>query len=356
MSLTRVQTISLKTHTPARQSTCWNGTAIADVIVMSHKGTSWIAIIGVTGLWLWSWTAWCQHAPRSGPYQVLTVERVALHDATRDKNIPLKIYYPDAVGQFPVIIFSHGALASKDAYWALGQYWASFGYVSIHPSHGDSIADNGFRGTLRQALSDPHGWENRPKDVSFILDSLAHVENFVPQLAGKLDLRNIGVAGHSFGAYTAALIGGTTILLPGKHGPQSFADPRVTAVVLLSPQGEGIMGLTADSWKNLRIPMLLMYGSRDFGPFGEAPVWRSEAFAKAPPDNKYELEIEGATHMGFTGPSATRGHSDQVFQCVKLETLAFWNAYLKQDPDAREYITSHGLQQFSGDAARFANK
>jgi predicted dienelactone hydrolase len=324
--------------------------------VVSDKATSWIAIIAGILVCLWSGTVWCQYAPTSGPDKVLTVENIVLHDPARNKNIPIKIYYPAGIGQFPVIIFSHGALASKDSYSGLGQYWASYGYVSIHPSHADSVADCGFRGTLRQAISDPRAWENRPEDVSFIIDSLAHVETFAPQLVGKLDLRHIGVGGHSFGAYTAGLIGGTTILLPGKAGPQSFADKRVSAIVLLSPEGEGILGLSAHSWDVLRVPMLLMYGSRDFGPFGEEPVWRSEAFAKGPAGNKYEVELEGGTHMGFAGIFQNGGHRDQVFQCAKLETLAFWDAYLKQDSKAREYVESHGLQKFSGDAARFANK
>jgi len=322
---------------------------------VSRRQPSWIAI-AVSLVCLWSGTIWCQYAPTTGPYKVLTVDKIVLHDPARDKNIPIKIYYPGAVGRFPVIIFSHGALASKDAYSGLGQYWASYGYVSIHPSHADSIADSGFRGSLRQALSDPRAWENRPKDVSFIIDSLAHVETFAPQLVGKLDLRHIGVGGHSFGAYTAGLIGGATILLPGTTSPQSFADKRVTAVVLLSPQGEGILGLTAHSWDVVRQPMLLMYGSRDFGPFGEQPVWRSEAFAKGPAGNKYEVELEGGTHMGFAGLLPTEGHHAEVFQCAKLETLAFWDAYLKQDPKAMQYVESHGLQKFSGDLARFANK
>jgi dienelactone hydrolase len=323
---------------------------------LSPRQPSWIVIIAVILVCLWSSSVWCQYAPTSGPYKVLTVENLVLHDSARNKSIPIKIYYPAAVGQFPVIIFSHGALASKDSYSGLGQYWASYGYVSIHPSHADSIADSGFRGTLRQALSDPRAWENRPEDVSFIIDSLAHVEKFAPQLAGKLDLGHIGVGGHSFGAYTAGLIAGTTIVLPGKSGPQSFADKRVSAVVLLSPQGEGVLGLSAHSWDAVRVPMLLMYGSRDFGPFGEEPVWRSEAFAKGPAGNKYEVELEGGTHMGFAGLLPGEGHHVEVFQCAKLETLAFWDAYLKQDPKAMEYVESHGLQKFCGDSARFANK
>jgi predicted dienelactone hydrolase len=325
------------------------------IFVVSRKRPGWIAVFAVI-LVSWSSPVWCQYSPTSGPYKVLTIQHILLHDPERNKTIPIKIYYPSAAGQFPVIIFSHGALASKDAYSGLGEYWASYGYVSIHLSHADSVADSGFRGTLRQALGDPLAWENRPEDVSFIIDSLARVDNFAPQLVNRLDLHHIGVGGHSFGAYTAALIGGARILLPGKAEPRSLRDNRVSAVVLLSPQGEGIMGLNAHSWDAVRVPMLLMYGSLDFGPFGEPPVWRSEAFAKSPAGNKYEVELEGGTHMGFAGLVRDRDHRVAVFQCAQIETLAFWDAYLKQDPKARQYLDSHGLDKFSGDIARFANK
>ena len=323
---------------------------------MSRKRPGRIAVFAVIFIFVWSSPVWSEYTPTSGPYKVLTIENILLHDPARNKTIPIKIYYPSAAGPFPVVIFSHGALASKDAYSGLGEYWASYGYVSIHLSHADSVADSGFHGTLRQALSDPLAWENRPEDVSFVIDSLAHVENFAPQLVSRLDLHHIGVGGHSFGGYTAGLIGGAKILLPGKAEPRSFADARVSAIVLLSPQGEGIMGLSAHSWDDVHVPMLLMYGSRDFGPFGEPPVWRSEAFAKSPAGNKYEVELEGGTHMGFAGLVQDKEHRVHVFQCAQIETLAFWDAYLKQDSKAKQYLDSHGLENFSGDIARFANK
>jgi predicted dienelactone hydrolase len=293
-----------------------------------------------------------------GPYEVLTVERVVLHDDVRHKDVPLKIYYPDAPGPFPVIVFSHGALASKDGYAGLARYWASHGFVSVHPSHADSVADGGFRGTLHQAIEDPRGLENRPRDVSFVLDALAGAKRFAPQLAGKLDLGHVGVAGHSFGAYTAAAIGGATIHLPGRPGPVRLADPRAKAIVLLSPQGSGRLGLTADSWQDLRLPVLLVHGSRDFGPYGEPPDWRDEAFRRAPPGDKFDMEVEGATHMQCAAGGAwSRGRArDRLFECIAHETLAFWDAYLKESPEARRRLLAHAVGGCSADAARFASK
>lgn len=280
----------------------------------------------------------------AGPHRVLTIDQLVLHDAARNKNVPLKIYYPEGAGPFPVIVFSHGLYGSKDTYWALAQYWASYGYVCIHPSHADSRQDSGYRGTLRQAIADPHLWRSRPKDISFIIDSLPQIEKLAPTLKGKLDRGRIGVGGHSYGAYTSVAIGGATVQMPGAKSPVSFADKRVRAIAVLSPQGEGEMGLTAQSWENIRVPMLAMYGSRDFGTQRRPPTWRSQPFHGAPPGDKYDVEIEGATHFTFVGPMRKRGLQTPLFRCAKVETLAFWDTYLKEDEAAREYLAYEGLK------------
>jgi predicted dienelactone hydrolase len=255
-----------------------------------------------------------------------------------------------------VIIFSHGAFASREAYSALGEYWASYGYVSIHPSHADSMRDSGYRGTLRQVLRDSHLWRSRPKDISFVIDSLAQIEKLAPALKGRLDRARIGVGGHSYGAYTALAIGGATVQMPGAKAAQSFADKRVRAIVVLSPQGEGEMGLTARSWEHIAVPMLAMYGSRDFGTQRRTPTWRSQPFHGAPEGDKYDVELQGATHFTFAGPFRRRAIETRLFKCAKLETIAFWDTYLKDDEAAREYLAYEGLKSFCGADARIDRK
>lgn len=297
-----------------------------------------------------------QYPPTSGPYKVLTIDELVLHDSARNKQVPVRIYYPQGAGPFPVIIFSHGLYGSKDAYFALGEYWASHGYVSIHPSHADSRKDFGYSVPLRKAIADPDLWVSRPKDISFVIDSLAEIERRAPELHGKLDAKRLGVAGHSYGAYTTQAIGGATVQLPGKKEPVSFADKRVRAIIMMSPQGEGQMGLTQHSWDDMRLPMLVMYGSRDFGSQHQTPEWRSEAFFKSPPGDKYDVEIEGATHMTFVGPMFKIGRENKLFQTAKIETLAFWDAYLKGDDGAKSYLKSDGLKKWSDGAARVDRK
>jgi predicted dienelactone hydrolase len=196
----------------------------------------------------------------------------------------------------------------------------------------------------------------RPKDISFVIDSLPEIERRVPELHGKLDAKRIGVGGHSYGAYTTQAIGDATVQLPGNKEPVSFADKRVKAIIMMSPQGEGQMGLTQHSWDDMRLPMLVMYGSRDFGSQHQSPTWRSEAFFKSPPGDKYDVEIEGATHMTFVGPMFKIGRENKLFQTAKIETLAFWDSYLNFDYGAKRYLRSNELTKWSEGAARIDRK
>ena len=295
------------------------------------------------------------YSPAPGPLHVLTIDYMTLHDAQRNKDIPLKIYYPQGSGPFPVVIWSHGLYGSRQTYHALGEYWASYGYVVIHPSHDDSLQDGTLREGLRRALQDPRLIQGRPQDISFVISSLTEIERAQPALKGKLDAARIGVGGHSYGAYTAEAIAGASVAVPGGKALQSFADKRVRAVVAMSPQGEGEMGLSRESWSGIRLPVLTVYGSLDFGSQRRTPDWRSQPFSYSPPGDKYDVELKGATHMTFTGPRGG-GAEDKLFQCARMEALAFWDAYLKGDPAAKRYLDSDALNQFCEGKARIGRK
>ena len=84
---------------------------------------------------------------------------------------------------------------------------------------------------LRQAAS----LENfllRAKDVPAALDQLERW-NATPghPLAGRLDGKRIGMAGHSFGAVTTQAVSGQVAL----GGAVSWTDPRIRAAIALSP-------------------------------------------------------------------------------------------------------------------------
>src|SRR6266436_7475404 len=74
-----------------------------------------------------------------GPYAVETIDQT-IHDAKRNKDLPVRFLIPKSGGPFPVIVFSHGAGGSGQNYFPLTGFWATHGYVVIQPTHNDSIA------------------------------------------------------------------------------------------------------------------------------------------------------------------------------------------------------------------------
>jgi predicted dienelactone hydrolase len=283
-------------------------------------------------------------------YAVRTAKDLVLHDNGRNKDLPFNVLYPDGRGPFPVIIFSHGAGASRDNYVSLTSGWASHGYIVIQPSHADSIAlrrsqgkPGGWGEALHEALADPNAWQNRPQDISFLIDSLTQIQRMVPELKQTMDINSIGVGGHSFGAYTSEAIAGALVQLKKDSPPVSFADRRVTAVVAMSPQGPGQIGFVDNSWNDQHLPIMTMTGTWDYAGFDKGPSWRKIPFDRSPGGDKYHLLITGANHFSFVGPGGDEGEKGTIFSYIQASSLAFWDAYLKHDAKALAYLQSDSL-------------
>lgn len=293
-----------------------------------------------------------------GPHSVTEVPDIVLHDAKRDKVLHIRIFYPNEPGPYPIIVFSHGAGGSQSCCEALTRHWATYGYVTLQPTHDDSTVlrhnageeDINFLKAVRDALKKPSLWQSRPQDISFVLDSLPALKKLIPALAGKLDAEHIGVGGHSMGAFTADAIAGALVDLPN-HPATNFADPRAKAVLLLSPQGPGEFGLTDHSWDHVTLPLLSMTGSLDLGAGNQGPEWKKIPFERSQPGAKYHVFIDGANHMSFIGamtnlPGRT-AQSDSILGYTNAASLAFWDAYLKADSGAKNYLQSNALADFS---------
>ena len=302
-----------------------------------------------------------------GPHAVTEAPDVVLHDAERNKDLHLRIFYPNDPGPYPVIVFSHGAGGSDSCCDALTRHWATYGYVTLQPTHDDSTLPRrntgeenvNFVEAVRDALKKPALWQSQPRDISFLVDSLAELQNQIPQLADKIDADHIGVGGHSMGAFTADAVAGALVDLPG-HPATSLADPRVKAVLLLSPQGPGEFGLTDHSWDHVTLPLLSVTGSLDHGAANQGPDWKEIPFERSQPGNKYQVFIEGANHMSFVSaktvlPSrAALGKA--ILDYTNSASLAFWDAYLKGDLKAKMYLQSDALANFSHGALKLSRR
>jgi predicted dienelactone hydrolase len=302
----------------------------------------------------------------TGPLALTEVSGLVLHDEKRNKDVRVRIFYPVIAGQYPVIIFSHGAGGSEICCESLTRHWATYGYITIQPIHDDSVVQRrsggdenaNFPQAVREALKNPALWESRPRDISFLLDSLSDLQKRVVGLNGKIDSR-IGVAGHSMGAYTAEAIAGALVDLPG-HPGQNFSDARAKAILCLSPQGPGQFGLTAHSFSNISLPFMGITGSQDsLGPLANA-AWHKIPFERSQPGDKYEVFIQGASHMSFiTAETANAARSSQaaaILGYTNSASLAFWDAYLKDDPAAKKFLQSDALERSSHGAAKLSRR
>jgi dienelactone hydrolase len=293
-----------------------------------------------------------------GNHKVNIVRDYRLRDNTRGKEIPLRLFVPADSGSYPLVLFSHGAGSSKEGYSRLMRFWASHGFGCVLPDHDDSISrrrregrDSSLSEILEELSTDYAGWENRAQDLAFIIDSIGEL-NALPECGGHIDGSRVIAGGHSYGAFTAQMLGGVTIRIPG--GKENFRHKSVRAILLLSPQGRNKSGLgfSDGAWDQLDLPLLAITGSADKGLEGQEPHWRSEPFQLSPPGGKVLLFIDGADHLSMTGSGIQRwmgeerdhigadlrkwltaGDRDrdaqeQIFNCVKAVTLSFLHDYL----------------------------
>lgn len=315
-----------------------------------------------------------RYAGQAGESPVGVIPEGMVRDGERGKDVVFSVEYPTRPGSYPLIIFSHGFGATRQTYVGLSAHWASQGYVVIKPAHADSgrLAEGEVAAAWENQT--PADWKNRVRDVTAIIDGLDMIEESYPELKGKIDRAKIGVGGHSYGAFTAMLLGGARTY----PGGTSYADPRVKALVVMSPQGPGeTFGLTTDSWKDVRVPVLFMTGTQDRGlSDDQTPEWRRQAFELSPDGDKWLVVIDGARHASFTGRidpmmegasrpsqnpilgdngrqlpvdprSPTREGSAglrirNIFGQVKAISLAFWDTYLRNDAEGRTTLEGAG--------------
>jgi predicted dienelactone hydrolase len=278
---------------------------------------------------------------------VQTVD-LTVHDTARTRDIPIRVYLPQKINPAPVVLFSHGLGGSREGNAFMGYHWAGRGYVSVfmqHPGSDTSVWQDKPLGQRMAAMRRAASIENfllRVKDVPAVLDQLEiwnETDGHV--LAGRMDLTRVGMSGHSFGAVTTQAVSGQTIA----GGVTSFTDPRIRAAIAFSP-GSPRLADPKRAFGKVKIPWMLMTGTRDIAPIGDADLdSRLAVFPALPPGSKYEVVLYDAEHSAFTNralPGDKIPRNPNHHRVILALSTAFWDAYLGNDPKARNWLDGDG--------------
>lgn len=273
---------------------------------------------------------------------------LTVHDSARNRDIPVRVYLPTNTAPEPVILFSHGLGGSRTGSAFLGEHWAARGYVAVflqHPGSDDSVWKDESRGKRMRAMNQAVSLDNfllRVQDVPAVLNQL-DIWNAAKtnQLAGRLDLKKVGMSGHSFGAVTTEAVSGES--LPA--GGQQFTDPRIRAAIAFSPSSPKT-GSTAKAFGSVKIPWMLMTGTKDVAPIGDQDVAsRLAVYPALHSAPKYEVVLYNAEHSVFTDrplPGDREPRNPNHHRVILALSTAFWDAYLRGDAGALAWLIGSG--------------
>jgi hypothetical protein len=303
---------------------------------------------------------------KAGPFEVNRMNELVLFDEVQQRDVILQVAWPAGEGTFPVVVFSAGAFCYPQQYSNVTDHWVSHGYIVIFPNHLDSP-----NGPKMKPADIPNMLSARSQDMSFVLDSLAEIENSVPELKGHIDRNRAAVAGHSFGGMIAMLKTGLKMETQEDGSTVVMADERFMAAVVMSGVGQmepmqmfpQVPTMSVDAFAGLTKPLIASGGTLDAGNVGTGKIypweWRMAPFYLAPEGDKYAVILQDSDHYlgGLICRSNKGGEADPVaVEVVRAAQTAFLDAYVKQDAAALRWLQSGNFTTLSDGRATFEYK
>ena len=277
--------------------------------------------------------------------------------ARSNRVVPYKVYIAPADRALPVVIFSHGLGGNREGTEYLLRHLAENGYAVVAVQHAGSDTPSVFGGMPgtpgfdigkmqegSRAAQAPAVAIDRFRDIPFAITQLEGMNASDAKLRGRLDMSRVGMSGHSYGAVTTLALSGQSL---GPNAQFSFGDQRIKASIAYSPN-KPRQGDPARAFATVRIPTFHMTGTEDTTPFDEgAPATqRKIPYQSITGADKYLLVFTGGDHMVFSGRTMRSGPrpTDAKFHAlIQKASLAYWDAYLKDNADAKAYLTKGGF-------------
>lgn len=300
------------------------------------------------------------------PVATPRLARGALFDHARGgREVPYKLYIPQgAEVPVPLIIWSHGLGGSREGAGFLARYMCERGYALLHLTHRgtDTSIWEGKPGhpwdVIRNTKISREDTHNRFYDVPFALDCLDDILS-EHEAGGLVDREKIGMSGHSFGAITTQIMAGQKIGKPDSRFQIKESRFRAGLAYSMGPTYNGNEN-PAEIYGPISLPMLYMTGTLDVAPLtGRDYTHRLDIYESASAPEQHLLVLEEGDHMVFVG---SRGkledspHRERHEEIIQRVSYAWWEAMLKEDREAYDWLTGTGLEAFLGGDAVYKNR
>lgn len=272
-----------------------------------------------------------------------------------------------------LIVISHGLASSRETFSYLGEHLVSHGFAVAIIEH-DDISLNKFDNFLlgKDSFPEPNNLTNRPLDIKHVLDLLERDT----LLQNKIDLQQVGVIGHSFGAYTSLVLAGGKLTVDSKakqcqtedyrhvlldlsslakctfnqfsQTDYQLKDRRIKAVIAVNPMAKIFNRTGIDA---IDIPTMLISGTNDLimPPVAE----QIQPFSWLNSDiEKYLVLVKPGTHFSFLReglgvlpvPDTVVGISPtQAYPVIKSLTTVFFQTTLDGQKEKRKYLQNNFL-------------
>ncbi|MDR1492407.1 MAG: hypothetical protein LBT05_06785 [Planctomycetaceae bacterium] len=283
---------------------------------------------------------------------------VVWFDASRNRSIPVKIYFPlERKEKCPVIIFSHGLGGSNEKCAYLGQTWATNGFISAHIQH-HGLDEDVWKGKIRpikelRDVYDQH-WSGRlqANDIRFVLAQLDLLAKSDHVFGKMLDMSCVGAAGYDLGGLASMLVAGQ---IPSDGGFY-LHDMRIKAIVVMSPPVFTSTALASQVYSAMNTPALFFTGTNDNGIIGKTQSWqRRIPFDFMQDADRFLITYRDADHLIYAGHDirVTKIESDHKYQNnIAQASQLFWRAYLRNEPAVKAYFQGPTLGGIAGTLGR----
>ena len=256
-----------------------------------------------------------------------------------------------AAGKFPLVLYAHGAAGCGLSSFFLCEALARKGYVVVAPdfsdpcfaSRIDRAVETGKEETreiwafihklIDEGLGEEAGqgrkqYAYRPKQLLYALKRADKMNRCRQSLLYRhIDLKNVGVVGHSFGAWTGLLVSGAE--------PRFFRRGRIDAVVSLSgPVNERVFTVASkNDLALLGCPVMYQYGdseklfkNRQDRKLLYLPSNEPKALACIKGANHFTFSCGSGKEFGIAGDYLAKSPARET---ITRLTIAFLDRYLK---------------------------